>query len=132
VSTSCSLRTAGARAGARGEQHQAWTPGRGCLRVSLATISRYLPKIKPDPESQQRWTTFLRNHRDAIAAMDFEVHRVGSSSHEELWVPAEQLRELNRRIEGSIEIVAYFYREQFNQPIDPESRLPVQVVSRRR
>jgi hypothetical protein len=57
---------------------------------------------------------------------------VGSSSHEELWVPAEQLGEFNRRIEGSIEIIAYFYGEQFNQPIDPESRLPVQIVSRRR
>jgi putative transposase len=43
------------------------------VRVSLATISRYLPKIKLDPGSQQRWTTFLRNHRDAIAAMDFFV-----------------------------------------------------------
>ena len=43
------------------------------VRVSLASISRYLPKIKPDPQSQQRWSTFLRNHRDAIAAMDFLV-----------------------------------------------------------
>ena len=64
-------------------------------------------------------------------ARGFEVHRVGSSTHEELWVPAEQLGEFNRRIEGSIEIVAYFYGELFNQPIDPESRLPVQIVSRR-
>jgi transposase InsO family protein len=43
------------------------------IRVSLATISRYLPKAKPDPGSQQRWTTFLRNHRDLIAGMDFFV-----------------------------------------------------------
>ena len=41
--------------------------------MSLATISRYLPKTQPDPESQQRWITFLRNHRDVIAAMDFFV-----------------------------------------------------------
>ena len=41
--------------------------------VSLATISRYLPKAKPDPGSQQRWLTFLRNHRDGIAGMDFFV-----------------------------------------------------------
>jgi putative transposase len=33
------------------------------IHVSLATISRYLTKIKPDPQSQQRWITFLRNHR---------------------------------------------------------------------
>jgi transposase InsO family protein len=43
------------------------------IDVSLSTISRYLPKLKPDPDSQQRWTTFLRNHRDVIAGMDFFV-----------------------------------------------------------
>jgi transposase InsO family protein len=43
------------------------------IRVSLATMSRYLPKAEPDPGSQQRWMTFLRNHRDIIAAMDFFV-----------------------------------------------------------
>ena len=41
--------------------------------MSLATISRYLPKAKLDPDSQQRWITFLRNHRDVIAGMDFFV-----------------------------------------------------------
>jgi hypothetical protein len=43
------------------------------IRVSLATISRVLPKAEPDPGCQQRWTTFLRNHRDLIAGMDFFV-----------------------------------------------------------
>jgi transposase InsO family protein len=41
--------------------------------VSLATVSRYLPKRAPDPGRQQRWMTFLRNHKDGIAAMDFFV-----------------------------------------------------------
>jgi hypothetical protein len=43
------------------------------IRVSLATISRYLPKVDPDPGCRQRWTTFLRNHRGVIAGMDFFV-----------------------------------------------------------
>jgi len=43
------------------------------IELSLATISRYLPKMNPNPKSQQRWITFLRNHRDVIAAMDFFV-----------------------------------------------------------
>jgi transposase InsO family protein len=43
------------------------------IRVGLVTISRYLPQAAPDPGSQQRWTTFLRNHRDLIAGMDFFV-----------------------------------------------------------
>jgi putative transposase len=43
------------------------------VQLSVATISRYLPNRKPDPGSQQRWSTFLRNHRDVIAGMDFFV-----------------------------------------------------------
>jgi transposase InsO family protein len=43
------------------------------IEVSLATILHYLPKVKPAPGSQQRWITFLRNHRELIAAMDFFV-----------------------------------------------------------
>ena len=43
------------------------------IRVSLATISRYLPKAGPSPSQHQRWMTFLRNHRHLIAGMDFFV-----------------------------------------------------------
>jgi transposase InsO family protein len=43
------------------------------FRVSLATVSRYLPNRRPDLARRQGWTTFLRNHRDVIAAMDFLV-----------------------------------------------------------
>jgi putative transposase len=43
------------------------------IRVNLATVSRYLPRPKPDPTQQQRWMTFLRNHKDVIAGMDFFV-----------------------------------------------------------
>jgi len=41
--------------------------------VGLATVSRYLPRRAPDLAKRQRWTNFLHNHRDAIAAMDFFV-----------------------------------------------------------
>ena len=41
--------------------------------ASLATVSRYLPKRAPDRGKQQRWMTFLHNHKDVIAAMDFFV-----------------------------------------------------------
>jgi transposase InsO family protein len=43
------------------------------IEVSLATVSRYLPKRPPDPGQRQNWLTFLRNHKDALAAMDFFV-----------------------------------------------------------
>jgi transposase InsO family protein len=41
--------------------------------VSERTVSRLMPRRAPKPEAIQRWMTFLRNHRDAIAAMDFFV-----------------------------------------------------------
>ncbi len=43
------------------------------ISVSLATVSRYLPKRDPDRDQRQRWKTFLRNHKHGIAAMDFLV-----------------------------------------------------------
>lgn len=43
------------------------------LSVSLATVSRYLPKRDPDRRQRQRWKTFLRNHKHGITAMDFLV-----------------------------------------------------------
>jgi transposase InsO family protein len=39
--------------------------------VSERTISRWMRKAPRDPELGQRWRAFLRNHREAIAAMDF-------------------------------------------------------------
>ncbi len=38
--------------------------------VSERTVSRYMPRRGP-PDAIPRWLVFLRNHRDAIAAMDF-------------------------------------------------------------
>src|SRR6185295_17091451 len=45
------------------------------FEISERTVSRLMPRRAPSPESAQRWMTFLRNHRDAIAAMDFFVVR---------------------------------------------------------
>jgi putative transposase len=39
--------------------------------VSERTISRWMRKAPRDPEPGRRWLAFLRNHREAIAAMDF-------------------------------------------------------------
>jgi putative transposase len=35
------------------------------------TISRWMKRAPRDPEPARRWLTFLHNHREAIAAMDF-------------------------------------------------------------
>ena len=39
--------------------------------ISERTISRWMKRAPRDPEPMKRWLAFLRNHREAIAAMDF-------------------------------------------------------------
>ena len=39
--------------------------------ISERTISRWMKRAPRDPEPGKRWLAFLRNHREAIAAMDF-------------------------------------------------------------
>lgn len=41
------------------------------FEVSEGTVSRYLRRMSPPYDARQRWGTFLCNHREAIAAMDF-------------------------------------------------------------
>lgn len=40
----------------------------------------------------------------------YPVQTVGGSVHQELWVPAEELADLNRHIVGVIEVIAEFRR----------------------
>jgi putative transposase len=39
--------------------------------LSERTISRWMKQAPKDPDRVKRWQAFLRNHREAIAAMDF-------------------------------------------------------------
>jgi putative transposase len=39
--------------------------------LSERTVSRWMRRAPRDPEPAKRWLAFLRNHREAIAAMDF-------------------------------------------------------------
>lgn len=41
------------------------------FHLSEPTVSRWLRRLPRTPDPVQRWLTFLRNHREAIAAMDF-------------------------------------------------------------
>ena len=41
------------------------------INVSERTVARHMSKRPRDPGAHQRWMTFLRNHRDCLAAMDF-------------------------------------------------------------
>jgi putative transposase len=39
--------------------------------LSERSVSRWIRRAPRDPDSVKRWLTFLRNHREVIAAMDF-------------------------------------------------------------
>jgi len=41
------------------------------FEISEITVSRYMPRRPVAPDQLKRWIAFLRNHKDAIAAMDF-------------------------------------------------------------
>jgi transposase InsO family protein len=41
------------------------------FELSERTISRWMKRASRDPDPAKRWLAFLRNHREAIAAMDF-------------------------------------------------------------
>jgi len=66
--------------------------------VSERSVSRYLRSLPRTPRANATWTTFLRNHRDGIAAMDSRHGRrdvlrcAVTTSPTAAWV-AQQLRE---------------------------------------
>src|SRR3984893_8273283 len=62
------------------------------FEVSETTISRWMRRAPKSPQPTKHWLAFLRNHREAIAAMDFftvptltfNVLYCQSASHEQL------------------------------------------------
>lgn len=44
-------------------------------------------------------------------AAKYPVQKVGSSIHQELWIPAEAVAEMNRNIVGLIEVIAEYKNE---------------------
>ena len=61
-------------------------------------------------------------------AKRFDVQVVGDRTHQELWVPAEELEEFNQHIVGAITIEAAYYGKQFNGDIDKETNLPPHIA----
>ncbi len=59
----------------------------------------------------------------------YPVQVVGSSRHQELWVPAEELDEFNRHIEGSIEVIESYVGPRFHGRIDSTTNLPTDLSS---
>jgi len=58
------------------------------------------------PESGAGYVTRFAVGSDFVAR--YPVQTVGGSIHKELWIPAEDLAELNRHIVGLIEVIAEY------------------------
>jgi hypothetical protein len=69
----------------------------------------YATQIARDWNAKHDGSGFVTRFQvDAAFIERYPVQVVGSSTHQELWVPAEELVEFNRHIIGPIEIVANF------------------------
>lgn len=65
------------------------------------------------PESGSGFVTRFSVEADFVSR--YPVHTVGGSRHRELWVPAEELGELNSHIVGPIEVIAEFHGAEPDQ-----------------
>jgi hypothetical protein len=59
-------------------------------------------------------------------AAKFPVQVVGGRTHEELWVPSEEMDEFNSHIIGKIVVEAVYVGERFVGEINPQTNLPVE------
>ncbi|WP_201755413.1 hypothetical protein [Paenibacillus glycinis] len=53
---------------------------------------------------------------------NYEEQLVGSSMHHELWIPAEDLEEMNANIVGKIKLVDAFYGDEYKGPAPDGAR----------
>ncbi|MGI8640902.1 MAG: hypothetical protein ACR2MG_13280 [Pyrinomonadaceae bacterium] len=60
-------------------------------------------------EDKIGYVTKFKIRKDFL--VNYEVKIVGSGTHEEYWIPAEDLEEFNRNIVGKIEVIAEFRGE---------------------
>jgi hypothetical protein len=73
----------------------------------------YATQIARDWNVRESGSGFVtRFHLDADFARRYPAQTVGSSVHQELWVPAEELAEFNAHLVGPIELIAEFHRER--------------------
>lgn len=68
-------------------------------------------------EIAEKWNTKSTNDRKGYVTefevqdeycSQFEIHTVGRSYHQELWIPAEELENFNRHIIGLIKVIDEF------------------------
>jgi len=75
----------------------------------------YAIKIARDWNTKDEGSGFagyvLRFKVRAEFIKDYEIHTVGSTDHQEYWIPAEDMNRLNENVVGVIEVISEFRRE---------------------
>jgi len=77
--------------------------------VANLEYARQIAKDWNVKDSGSGFVTMFRVRKDFMDRYPPQV--VGASNHEEWWIPAEDLEELNRNIVGRIEIVEEYHQE---------------------
>ena len=73
------------------------------------TNEKYATQIARDWNVKQSGAGFVTRFQVCSEYLKkYPVQIVGSSVHEEYWIPAEELGEFNRNISGKIEVIAEF------------------------
>jgi hypothetical protein len=92
----------------------------------------YARKIARDwntTDAQSGYAGFVTQFEiDAEMAARYPVQTAGGRSHEELWVPSEELAEFNRYILGRISVVEAFTGSRFSGMIDASTLLPEKLI----
>lgn len=95
---------------------RAWPPRLPEQPIFYPVLNReYAVQIARDWNTKTDWCVgyVTRFEIDDAYAARFERKVVGGRRHEELWVPAEELEELNRHLLGPIRVTDAFYGKRF-------------------
>jgi hypothetical protein len=105
-----------------------WDSGMKGFPARLAHQPIFYPVLSLDYARQiaRDWNTSDRNsgYSGFVTAFDvdscflaqYEIHTVGSSSHREYWIPAEDLPRFNSALAGKIEVLESYFGEKFAAP----------------
>lgn len=108
-------------------QWRAWPPRLPDQPIFYPVLTReYARKIARDWNAVGHGLGFVTEFDidDAFAAR-YPVQDAAGRSHQELWVPADELPEFNSHIIGAIQVTEVFEGPQFTGGIDPHTKLPV-------
>jgi hypothetical protein len=91
----------------------------------------YARKIARDwntPDERSGYAGFVtRFEIDEATAARYPIQVAGGRTHEELWIPAEKLAELNEHIVGTIAVIEAYTGPRFAGTIDPATNLPLDL-----